>query len=108
MDLYHSTDADGISLVNPTNEQMGALIQSLKDPDIDETEYPDISLTHNASGFSITLFPSGIATMENLEAEDESPLYLSNVTEDQAMKLWQLLAAGDFPALNKCPWRSDS
>lgn len=107
MDLYHSTDCYGISELRPDADRMRELIEQLDDPEIDDAEHPDIALTHDGNGWSVTLYPSGIATLENLEFSESENRYLPNISRAQAFELWQLLAAGNIDALKAQPWRMD-
>ena len=105
MDLYHTTDMFGISELNPSVARMDALIEQLDEPSIDAAVHPDIALVHDASGWSITLYPSGIATLENFEHADQAPRYLTGVTRDNALLLWRALARGEIDALLQQPWQ---
>ena len=107
MDLYHSTDCFGISELRPDKARMRELIDLLDDPEIDAAEHPDISLTHDVSGWSITLYPSGVATLENLESAESETRYLAELTRAHALELWLLLAAGNIDALHAKAWRTD-
>ena len=107
MDLYHTTDPFGISELNPSVARMDALIEQLDEACMEEAEHPDISLMHDTSGWAITLYPSGIATLENFEQPDEAPRYLSGVTRDHALLLWRTLARGEIDKLLQQPWQRD-
>lgn len=107
MELYHSTDCFGISELRPDKARMRELIAQLDDPDIEAAEHPDIALTHDGNGWSITLYPSGVVTLENLEDDDSSTRYLADVSRSKALELWHLLAEGKVEALTAQPWRVD-
>ncbi|MGB0415751.1 MAG: hypothetical protein ACPGKS_02760 [Coraliomargarita sp.] len=107
MDLYHSTDCFGVSELRPDKARMRELIDQLDDPEIDEAEHPDISLTHDGSGWSITLYPSGVATLENLESSESETRYLADISRAGALELWSMLASGKLDALQAKPWRLD-
>ncbi len=107
MNLYHTTDADGISLMNPDRDAMQAVLLSLDDAEIDSAEHPDVSLVHDATGWTLTVFPSGIVTFENLEDDDGAPQYLAQVSRDEALQLWLALAEGNIAAVQSRPWQQD-
>lgn len=107
MGLYHTTDMYGISELNPSVARMDALIEQLDAPDLDDAEHPDVALVHDASGWAITLYPSGIATLENFDHADEAPRYLSKVTRDDALLLWRALARGEIETLLQQPWQRE-
>ena len=73
MDLYHSTDSDGVSILNPDTAQMRVLLQSLNDPDNLDKDHPDVALIHDASGWMLSVYPSGIVAFENFNEPDEPP-----------------------------------
>ena len=106
MNLYHTTDADGITEINPCETRMQALIDELDDLDLDAVDHPDVSLIHDANGWMITLYPKGIASLENFEDADEAPKHMKGVTRKKALELWQQLAAGDIDSIKAHPWTS--
>lgn len=107
MDLYHSTDCFGISELRPSKERLAELVGQLDSSEIDEAEHPDIALTHDPSGWSVTLYPSGVATLENLKSSEDQPRYLCDLSRTAARELWLLLAEGKLDALLAKPWRQD-
>lgn len=104
MGLYHSTDVDGITLLNPDRAQMRALLKSLEDPDIQECDHPDVSLTENESGYSISVYPGGIMTLDNFDAPDVPPRYLKVKDLDDCLKIWTYLATGQLNRVLSLPW----
>jgi hypothetical protein len=107
MELYHTTDMDGISELNPDVARMQALIAQLDLPEIEEADHPDLSLVHDPSGWSLTLYPSGVVTYENLEDDDDCPSFMTGITRAKALELWNLLAQGDINSLSTLPWLSN-
>lgn len=107
MDLYHTTDTDGVSLLNPDAEAMRALLAKLDDPAAEDAEHPDISLIHDPSAWSISVFPNGTVTFENLEAEDAAPFYMNAVSRRKALQLWLELSRGEIDRLRGQPWIRD-
>jgi hypothetical protein len=108
MDLYHTTDMDGISDLNPTMARMDELIEQLDEPELEDAEHPDLSLMHDATGWTLTLYPSGIVTFENMEDDDESPRYMQDVSRDDALLLWRLLSRSEIDKLMAHPWLQES
>jgi hypothetical protein len=107
MDLYHSTDVNGITELNPTAEKMRELLDSLDARDAYEAEHPDVSLVHDASGWSLSVFPSGVVTLDNLNEDDDIPRFMSGVTRNQALELWLELSRGKIQQINSRPWLRD-
>jgi hypothetical protein len=70
MDLFHTTDTDGVSELNPTAEKMRALLDSLHDIDVQEADHPDVALVHDPSGWALAVYPSGVVTFENFNEPD--------------------------------------
>jgi len=108
MDLYHTTDADGVSLLNPDTESLRTILAGLEEPAIEDAEHPDVSLVHDPSGWSISVFPSGIVTLENLEDDDGAPLYMNNVSRKEALKLWLELSRGEIARVQERDWLRES
>lgn len=107
MDLYHSTDADGVSLLNPDTQAMRDLLAQLDDPATEDAEHPDVSLIHDPSGWTLSVFPRGTVTFENLEAEDSPPLYMTGVSRADALQMWLELSRGEIEGLQKRDWLRD-
>ncbi|MFP4260900.1 MAG: hypothetical protein ACLFS1_07465 [Opitutales bacterium] len=107
MDLYHSTDADGISILNPDTRQMLDLLESLDEPETREKEHPDVSLTHDPSGWSLSVYPGGTATFENWNEADEPPRYMRNLNRRDCLEMWLDLAKGRIDSLQTKPWQRD-
>ena len=103
--LYHSTDNVGVTIINPTKSQMRTLIKQLDEPEINIFDYPDICLTNHTCGWAISLFPSGIATLENLEKDDKIPATMSGVTRNEALKMWIELSIGATDAILAREWK---
>jgi len=108
MDLYHSTDADGVSLLNPDTEAMRALLARLDEPAADEAEHPDVSLVHDPSGWSLSVFPSGTVTLENLEDDDGAPLHMNDVSRKDALQMWLELSRGEIDQVRSRDWLRDA
>ena len=107
MNLYHTTDMDGISELNPTTARMEALIQQLDMAGLDESDHPDLALVHDASGWTLTLYPSGVVTFENFDDDDNQPRYMTGIKRDKSLQLWKTLARGNIEGLIELPWLRD-
>lgn len=107
MDLYHTTDPDGISELTPTAEKMRELLDRLDEPGMDQMDHPDISLVHDPSGWSLSVFPSGVVTFENLDDTDQPPRFMSGVSRHEALRLWLELSRGQIDQVNSRPWLRD-
>jgi len=104
MDIYHTTDFDGISELNPDSRKMRKLLERLDEIDIQDEEHPDVSLVHDASGWSISVFPTGIVTFENLDHDDLAPLYMNDVSRHDALRMWLELSRGEIGRIKSRPW----
>lgn len=107
MDLYHTTDAEGVSLLNPDTQAMRALLARLDEPAAEEAEHPDVSLVHDPSAWSLSVFPNGTVTFENLEADDDAPLYMTKVSRPDALQMWLELSRGEIERLRQRAWVCD-
>jgi len=106
--MYHSTDIDGVTIINPDIDQLRELIESLSEDEIDDYDHPDVALVDDDSGWSISLYPNGTATLENLEDADQSPRYRKGLRPEAALELWLMLADGELNSLLSMPWERDS
>ena len=104
MDLYHTTDSKGISELYPTAEKMRELLDSLDAQGAYEAEHPDVSLVHDPSGWTLSVYPSGVVTFENFDEADDIPRFMSGVTRNQALELWLELSRGEIHQVNSRPW----
>jgi hypothetical protein len=91
----------GEDINNPTSQDLAIAVAELAQPD---SEHPDCWLSAN-DGWSVSLFESGLAVLENIET-DEGPWYLNGVSREQALELWRLLQAGDLVKLRDQAWQS--
>ena len=107
MELYHTTDADGISIMNPDEAAMRELLERLDDPEADEAEHPDVALIHDPSGWSVSAFPSGTITLENLNDSDNAPSYMLKVSRDETLQVWLELSRGNIEKVQEKPWISE-
>jgi len=104
MNLCHSTDAFGVSRLNPDDDALHELLDSLEDDDIKRAEHPDVSLTNDTLGWSISFSPTGIVTLENLDEADAPSRYVIERTRNQTLELWIHLREGRIDALLAMGW----
>jgi hypothetical protein len=98
---YHTTDAEGETLVAPTTRQMRRVLESLEDAD--EADFADVSLVH-ASGWCLTVNPQWLVVLER--TDDSAPMRVRRVKSlEDALALWEELAAGEIEALQKRGWK---
>ena len=99
---FHARGRWGGDERNPPIERLRALLQEL-DIQIEDTEHPDISLTHETE-WCLSAFPSGLLVWENLEDEDANPRHMEGVPREEVLSLWLKLAEGDISAVDAEPW----
>lgn len=103
--IYHTTDSRGVSELCPDKARLRAIIETLNLEETTDQAHPDVSLIHDDKGWSIALYPGGIATLENLNDRDETaPCFLRNVDSELAYSLWCQLAEGRIEALRQLDW----
>ena len=106
MQLYHSTDRDGITIVRPSTQAMQAVLEQLNEENNAEADYPEVCLMNDSLGWSLLVYPSAIVSLEIDQAADEVQYIQLDHFRD-ALKLWELLAKGDTQALEQIPWRAN-
>jgi hypothetical protein len=97
----HLTKRWGEDISNPTQQDLAAAVDELARSDSD---HPDCWLSAE-DGWSVSLFESGLAVLENDET-DEGPWYLTDVSRETALELWRLLQSGDLTTLRARAWQS--
>src|SRR4051794_25164965 len=70
--------------------------------DARDPEHPDAWLSHE-SGWTLSIFESGLAVWENLESSRE-PRHQIDVSRQEALDLWLKLARGEIAEIEKEPW----
>lgn len=105
MELYHTTDAEGITEINPSEARMRELLDELDDIDISEAAHPDVSLIHDFSGWMLTVYPRGIISFENLDQPDEAPKFMKGVSRQACLELWLELSRGEIEKLCERNWQ---
>lgn len=100
--MYHTTDRDGITELNPTDAKLRELLDSLKEDDAGDN--PEVWLTHVESGWMLSAYPSGLLTLENtIRRVPEREI--ANASPEKTFILWKLLAAGRIEELMNEPWQ---
>jgi len=94
-------------LLNPDAKTMRAILAQLDEAAAEEAEHPDVSLVHDPSAWSLSVFPSGTVTFENLDDEDEAPLYMTGVSRKDALQMWLELSRGEIEGLRNRAWLQD-
>jgi hypothetical protein len=105
MQLYHSTDRDGITIVRPSVEAMQAVLEQLNEDNAAEADYPEVYLMNDTVGWSLLVYPSAIVSLE-IDQAVNSVQYLQLEYCTDALKLWKLLAQGNVQALMQYPWQT--
>lgn len=105
MQLYHSTDRDGITIVRPSVEAMQAVLEQLDEDNVAEADYPEVCLMNDTVGWSLLVYPSAIVSLEIDQAVNSSQ-YMQLEHFRDALKLWKLLAKGDTQALEQYSWQT--
>lgn len=107
MNLYHTTDPDGVSEINPDRQRMRELLEELEAADDGNTPHPDVALVHDGSGWALTVYSNGVVTFENLDESDDLPRYISNLPRSEILSMWVELSKGQIEQVNSRPWLRD-
>jgi len=107
MELYHTTDAHGITEICPNEARMRELIDELDDIDPTEVEHPDVSLIHDRSGWMLTIHRRNIISLDKLDQKDEAPRFMRGVNRSRALVLWSLLSKGQINSITELDWQSE-
>ena len=107
MDFYHTTDMHGVSEINPDTRRMREMLDELDKAENHDAPHLDVSLIHHGTGWALTVYPSGVVTLENLDEADEMPRYLRNVTRREALAMWIDLSNGHIDQVNSRSWVRD-
>lgn len=105
MQLYHSTDRDGITIVRPSTQAMQAILEQLNEENAAEADYPEVCLMNDTLGWSLLVYPSAIVSLEIDQAAGEAQYIQLDHFKD-ALKVWELLAEGDTQTLKQLPWQT--
>jgi hypothetical protein len=96
---YHVSRRWGGSDKNPTIEKMR---EALAELDVEDIEHCDVSLTHE-TGWCLEAYYTGLVVWEHLE--EGEPRHMRCVSRDRVLELWQMLAKGEFAAIDTEAWK---
>jgi len=99
---YHTTDVNGVTLINPEESALKEIICSVFDAD--DSDYPDVSIMHE-SGWMLVYADTQTLVLENQNKED-GVRFIREVTPDEVLKYWMMLADGDIDSLLELRWGS--
>jgi hypothetical protein len=97
---YHVTHRSGEMEADFPAERFYELLEEL---DRSDREHPDVSLTHE-SEWTLTVLPSGMVVLENLEAGE--PVHKGPLDRAQCLALLFALAEGRVDEVQRGAWRS--
>ncbi|MEU8887744.1 hypothetical protein [Streptomyces sp. NPDC048442] len=99
---YFMYDVQGTAVDEPDPDTVRGLVQeALASTD---TENPDVSLTHE-SGWSLTAYAGGLLLWENVEDEEAAPGSQDQVSQEEVLRLFALLAAGEVGQIAALDWQ---
>ncbi|PBC70618.1 hypothetical protein BX265_5165 [Streptomyces sp. TLI_235] len=98
---YFMYDVMGGAVDEPDPETMRQVLDGLADAD---DEHPDVSLSHE-SGWCLSAFRSGLLVWENTEDDSVTPGEMREVTREETLRLFGLLATGDIASVEVLPWQ---
>lgn len=98
---FNTTDAYGISEINPSTPRLKEIIKSVQQAD--EADYPDVSLIHD-SGWTLTYSASKVLLWENLDRPGKRQRFLRDMEPDRVLELWCKLAEGKIEEIEKQGW----
>lgn len=84
---------------------MREIIRALDEKGAEDPDHPDIALVHDASGWSISLYPSGIASLEKIGQDEAAPAFIRGLDRTQAFSIWCQLAEGRIEAIQQLDWK---
>lgn len=71
-----------------------------------DDEHPDVSISDDESGWSVSVFQSGLVVLENVEDELEEPRHMVDIPRSSATDILRLVANESWSELESLPWRS--
>ena len=84
---------------NPSLDALSDLYDELQYVD---TEYVDVTVVHDDTGWSMSAYQSGRLIFDHLA--EGGARHMIPVSKERVLELWRLLAAGDIDTLLKEPW----
>lgn len=98
---YFMYDVMGGTVDEPDPETMRRVLDGLVQAD---DEHPDVSLTHE-SGWSLSAFGDGLLVWENPDEDSMAPGEIRDVSREEVLRLFGLLAAGDIASVEALSWQ---
>ncbi|MFF9819795.1 hypothetical protein [Streptomyces sp. NPDC014006] len=98
---YFMYDVMGGTVDEPDPEMMRRVLDGLVQAD---DEHPDVSLTHE-SGWSLSAFGDGLLVWENPDEDSMAPGEIRDVSREEVLRLFGLLAAGDIASVEALSWQ---
>ncbi|WP_031013812.1 hypothetical protein [Streptomyces sp. NRRL F-5727] len=98
---YFMYDVMGGTVDEPDAEGMRRVLDGLAQAD---DEHPDVSLTHE-SGWCLSAFRGGLLVWENPDEDSVTPGETRDVTREETLRLFGLLAAGDIASVEAFSWQ---
>lgn len=89
------------SVQNPNRKKLRAALAELSKLD---GEHPDCWLS-DEMGWTVAAFQSGKVVLENSES-DEGPWHMMSQSNDQILKVWRRLQAGDIAGIRQMHWQA--
>ncbi|MET9582725.1 hypothetical protein ABZY10_06335 [Streptomyces sp. NPDC006539] len=98
---YFMYDVMGRTVDEPDPEMVRRVFDGLAQAD---DEHPDVSLAHE-SGWCLSAFGDDLVIWENPDADSVAPGEMRDVSREEILRLFGLLAAGDITSVEELPWR---
>ncbi len=101
--MYHTTDREGLTEINPPEERLREMLASVEDEEGDAAS-PEVWLTHMESGWMLSVYPGRLLRLENtLRPEPELEMQASS--DDDILDLWELLGTGQIELVMRERWK---
>jgi hypothetical protein len=98
MDFF-TTDLDGVTLINPPEEERRAILRSVLDDE--DADYPEVYLTTDDG--DVIGYRAGEVLFQ--EEDGEIIRMIREADVDLAARAWSWLAAGNTDGLDSLPWQ---
>lgn len=98
---YLMYDVMGGAVDEPDPETIGRVLDGLATAD---DEHPDVSLSHE-SGWCVSAFRGGLLVWENPDDDSVAPGQMREVTREETLRIFGLLASGDITSVQRLPWQ---
>jgi hypothetical protein len=98
---YHVVMRWGGSEDEPDESRMREILAEL---DVPDPEHPDTWMTHESSGWTLSIFEGGLVIWKKLGASNEKR-HQVGVSRERALELWLKLSRGELDAIEQEPWR---